>query len=71
MNEILKMLFVEVLSKDSNVEEIKTVRDLCDVAWSQKKIVRIFAAINDANTGFTTTQILNIANEAYQEVCAQ
>ena len=71
MNEILKMLFKEILLKSSNIEKIETVEDLCTVTLNDRKIVRIFAANNDAKYGFTTAQILSIANEAYQEVCAQ
>ena len=71
MNEILKMLFKEILFKFDEIEKIETVKDLCTVTLGSDKIVRIFAVNNDAKDGFSTAQILSIANEAYQEVCAQ
>ena len=70
MNDILKMLFKEILFKSSNIEKIETVEDLCTVTLNDSKIVRIFAASNDSGS-ISTAEILSIANEAYQEVCAQ
>ncbi len=70
MNEILKMLFKEILFKSSNIEKIETVEDLCTVTLNDSKIVHIFAASNDSGS-ISTAEILSIANEAYQEVCAQ
>lgn len=71
MEEILKMLFEAILNKNNKVENITTVQDLCNVAWDGNKVVRIFAANNDDQDGFSTEEILSIANKAYQEVCAQ
>ena len=71
MEEILKMLFEAILNKNNKVENIATVQDLCDVAWDGNKVARLFAAMNDDQEGFGTEEILSIANEAYQEVCAQ
>lgn len=71
MEEILKMLFEAILNKNNKVENIETVQDLCDAAWDGNKVVRIFAANNDDRDGFSTEEILSIANKAYQEVCAQ
>ena len=71
MEEILEMLFEAILNKNNKVENIATVQDLCDVAWDSNKVVRIFAANNDDQDGFSTEEILSIANKAYQEVCAQ
>lgn len=71
MEEILKMLFEAILNKNNKVENIATVQDLCDAAWDGNKVVRIFAANNDDQDGFSTEEILSIANKAYQEVCAQ
>ena len=70
MEEILKMLLQEILSKDDRVEKIETVNELCDAAWDRERLIRIFAANNDDHDGFSTEEILEIANEAYQEVCA-
>ena len=70
MEEILKLLLQEILSKDDRVEKIETVKELCDAAWDRERLIRIFAANNDDRDGFSTEEILEIANEAYQEVCA-
>ena len=71
MNEILKMLFKEILFKFDGIEKIEIVKDLCTATFNSYKIAYIFAANNNAKDGFSTAQILSIANEAYQEVCAQ
>ena len=70
MEEVLKMLFEAILN-NNKVETIATVQDLCDVAWDGNKVARLFAAMNDDREGFSTEEILSIANKAYQEVCAQ
>ena len=70
MNEILKMLFKEILFKFDGIEKIETVKDLCTATLCSDKIACIFAASNDSGS-ISTAEILNIANEAYQEVCAQ
>ncbi len=71
MNEILKMLFKEILFKFDGIEKIETVKDLCTATLCSDKIAYIFAANNDDRDGFGTEEILSIANEAYQEVCTQ
>jgi len=69
MHETLKMLFELIFDKNSKVEKIETVTDLCNAAWDITKVARIFAAMNDSRGDFSTADILKIANEAYQEVC--
>jgi len=69
MHEILKMLFESIFNKSSGVEKIKTIEDLCNAVWDSSKIARIFAAMNDSRGDFSTADILEIADEAYQEVC--
>lgn len=69
MDEILKMLFNELMHKEESIEAIKSMSELCTVVWSAEKIVEIFAAINDdENIVYNTADILAIADEAYQEV---
>ncbi len=69
MEKILKMLFFELLYKDSEVSEIKSIDDLCKAVISTNKVVEIFAAMNDMNDEYyDTAKILKIADEAYQEV---
>lgn len=70
MEEILKMLFGEILIKREEIKKIGTVEDLCKVIWNKDKLVSIFAAINGDRDGFDTDEIIDIANKAYQEVCA-
>lgn len=70
MKEILKMLFELILFVDENVNEINDMDDLCDAALNPRKIIEIFAVMNDDQDGFSTEEILEIANEAYQEVCS-
>lgn len=70
MEEILKMLFGEILIKREEIKKIGTVEDLCKVTWNKDKLVSIFAANNGDRGGFDTDEIIAIANKAYQEVCA-
>jgi len=69
MDKILKILFAELLYKNREVSEIKSIGDLCKAAFGAEKIVKIFAAVIDGQNGISTEEILKIANEAYQEVC--
>ena len=68
MDEILKMLFEVILERSSELKEINTISDLCEAVWDKGKLVKIFAANNDDQDGFSTEEILKIANAAYQEV---
>ena len=67
MDVILRMLFRKMFFDTTRVEEIKTVDDLCKVSISTEEVARIFAAMNDDADGYGTKEILQIANEVYQE----
>lgn len=70
MNEILKMMFMDIMHKEENIKGINTIDDLCCTVWDKNRIANIFAAINDdGNIGYKSKEILEIANMAYQEVC--
>lgn len=69
MYEILKILFREIVRRQEDVKEVKTVPDLCRVSWNPSKVAEVFAALNDG-AEMDTKEILAIANDAYQEVCA-
>lgn len=71
MEGILKMLFERLVMKMDSIQEVKTVEDLCRVSYSSNEIAKIFSFMNDDQDGFGTEEILEIANEAYQEVCAE
>lgn len=70
MKNVLKILFEQFLRKNENIKKIETIEDLCEAVWDSKNIARIFAATND-DGNFSTAEILSIADEVYQEVCAQ
>ena len=70
MDEILKMLFQSILFKREEIAEIKDTDNLYDTTTSPKQIIKIFAIMNDTQSNFSTEMLLKIANEAYQEVCA-
>lgn len=67
MKTLLKMLFKEMMYKQSNVKRIDTIDDLCKVIIMQGKLVELFAVLND-EADFGTEEVLFIANKAYQEV---
>lgn len=68
MSKILKMLFMRILYKNQEIQEIKTIKDLHSVCWDSALITEIFAAVIEEDVNFSTNDILEIANEAYQEV---
>lgn len=68
MKGILKMLFLQLMHKSDTVQDIENIGDLCEVSYCKDKIIEIFAVMNDDQDGFSTAEILSIANEAYQEV---
>jgi len=67
MKTLLKMLFKEMMYKQSTVRRIDTVSDLCKAIIQQDKLIELFAVLND-EADFGTEEILYIANMAYQEV---
>lgn len=67
MDVILRMLLHEMFYSDSDVSEIRTVDDLCDAFVRERDVAKLFAAMNDDNDGYSTDEILKIANEVYQE----
>ena len=68
MSKILKMLFMRILHKSQEIQEIKTIKDLHFVCWDSALITEIFVAVIKEDANFSTDDILEIANEAYQEV---
>lgn len=56
------------MERSNELKEINTISDLCEAVWDKGKLVKIFAANNDDQDGFSTEEILKIANTAYQEV---
>ena len=67
MKTLLKMLFKEMMYKQSGVKRIDTISDLCKTIVLQDKLIELFAVLND-EADFGTEEILYIANLAYQEV---
>mgnify|MGYP001096000797 CR=1 FL=1 len=67
MDAVLRMLLQKMFYTTANLKEIKTVDDLCAIAICMEDVVKIFAAMNDDNDGYSTAEILKIANEVYQE----
>lgn len=68
MSRILKMLFMEIMHKNPEIQEVKTIKDLHSVCWESAKVTEIFAVVIKEDVNFSTDDILEIANEAYQEV---
>ena len=68
MSKILKMLFMRILHKTQEIQEIKTIKDLHFVCWDSALITEIFVVVIKEDANFSIDDILKIANEAYQEV---
>lgn len=72
MNELLKLFLKQIMMAREGLTSIVTVQDLCNAVShvNMDDLVKMFAGINDDQDGFSTEEILLIADEAYQEVLA-
>lgn len=69
METILKMYFKRILNKVEEVDSITTIEQLCKAAtFYLEDIVQIFAAMNDEEYGLSSRNIVDIANEVYEEL---
>lgn len=68
MNELLKLFLKKLMISRDGLTSIATVQDLCDAVAYTDDLVKMLFGMNDDRDGFDTTEILVIANQAYQEV---
>ncbi len=66
MNTILKMLLKEIMYVYEEVSDIKTLKDLYRVSDTDK-FLELLAANSDDNDAYSIAELLQIANEVYQE----
>ena len=70
MSGLLKMLFKQLLYKKDGVDHIENIEELCKAAYYPEKIAMVYSLLLESDHWISNKDILIIADEAYQEVCA-
>lgn len=70
MEELLRIIFQDILHKEEEIKQIATIDDLCETTWYTSKLIRVLAAVCGERQGYGMKEILTVANEVYQGVCS-
>lgn len=68
MEELLRIIFRDILHKEEGIQQIKTIGDLYKVTWYKEKLLNVFGAMCGDQQGCNMIKILAVADEIYQEV---